>query len=75
MFIIPMSGGGLISGISTAIKERMPQIKIIGVETEAIHDFPRVEKQANLWKCQLKYYCRWLKTASTGNTYPIIEGR
>ncbi len=32
MVVIPIGGGGLISGVSTALKELNPKIKIIGVE-------------------------------------------
>jgi threonine dehydratase len=45
--IVPIGGGGLASGISTAIKARRPDIEVIGVETklypsmyEGIHDQP-----------------------------------
>src|SRR5699024_9772296 len=31
---VPIGGGGLLSGIATAIKELKPSIKIIGVEPE-----------------------------------------
>lgn len=30
--IVPVSGGGLISGIATAIKETTPSVRVIGVE-------------------------------------------
>jgi threonine dehydratase len=33
--IVPIGGGGLISGIATAIKETLPKVKVIGVETAA----------------------------------------
>ncbi len=33
--VVPIGGGGLISGIATAIKENNPRVKIIGVETAA----------------------------------------
>ncbi|MDD2335183.1 MAG: threonine ammonia-lyase [Geobacteraceae bacterium] len=33
--IVPIGGGGLISGIATAIKETHPKVKVIGVETAA----------------------------------------
>lgn len=36
--IVPIGGGGLISGILTAIKETNPKIKIIGVEPEIAND-------------------------------------
>lgn len=32
--LVPIGGGGLISGIAKAIKERKPEVKIIGVEPE-----------------------------------------
>ena len=34
--IVPVGGGGLISGVSTAIKNRRPHVKIIGVQSEWI---------------------------------------
>ncbi|MFS0689395.1 threonine/serine dehydratase [Sporosarcina sp. 179-K 8C2 HS] len=36
--IVPIGGGGLISGILTAIKETNPKIKVIGVEPELADD-------------------------------------
>jgi len=33
--IVPIGGGGLISGIATAIKRTHPKVKVIGVETAA----------------------------------------
>ena len=36
--IVPIGGGGLISGILTAIKEINPKIKVIGVEPELAND-------------------------------------
>lgn len=34
MIVVGIGGGGLISGIATAIKNRNPKIKVIGVEPE-----------------------------------------
>ncbi len=39
--LVPIGGGGLISGIATAIKEVNPGIKIIGVETAVIPSMRR----------------------------------
>lgn len=36
--IVPIGGGGLISGIATAIKESNPAIKVIGVEPVSAND-------------------------------------
>lgn len=35
---VPVSGGGLISGIATAIKSRLPGVRVIGVEPELAAD-------------------------------------
>ena len=39
--VIPIGGGGLISGIGTAIKHLNPKIKIIGAEPEPVDDCKR----------------------------------
>lgn len=38
---IPTSGGGLTTGISTAIREMLPQAVIVGIEPEGHDDFAR----------------------------------
>lgn len=35
--IVPIGGGGLIAGVSLALKESNPDIKIIGVQAENVH--------------------------------------
>ncbi len=37
--IVPVGGGGLISGIALTLKARRPEIEVIGVEPEAGNDF------------------------------------
>jgi len=32
--VVPIGGGGLISGIATAVKETGPAIRVVGVEPE-----------------------------------------
>ena len=39
--VVPIGGGGLISGISTAIKETNPKIKVIGVEPAAVSRYTK----------------------------------
>jgi len=36
--LVPVGGGGLISGVSTALKESRPDVKVIGVEPEFAAD-------------------------------------
>lgn len=39
--IVPLGGGGLISGIALAIKLQRPDVRIVGVQTEAVAPFRR----------------------------------
>jgi threonine dehydratase len=34
--VVPLGGGGLISGIALALKQQRPDIRIVGVQTEAV---------------------------------------
>lgn len=38
LVLVPVSGGGLISGIAAAIKQQRPSVKIVGVEPELAGD-------------------------------------
>ncbi|AQQ51962.1 threonine ammonia-lyase [Planococcus lenghuensis] len=38
VIVVPVGGGGLISGILTAIKESNPRVKVIGVEPQLAND-------------------------------------
>ena len=39
--IVPLGGGGLISGVALALKLQNPMIRVIGVQTEAVAPFRR----------------------------------
>jgi threonine dehydratase len=39
--VVPVGGGGLAGGIGVAVKSRRPQVRIIGVETEALPSMKR----------------------------------
>ncbi|WP_242345507.1 threonine ammonia-lyase [Anaeromyxobacter terrae] len=34
--VVPIGGGGLVSGVAVAAKERRPGVRVVGVETEAL---------------------------------------
>ena len=38
--IVPVGGGGLISGIAIALKSQRPDVKIIGVQAETCAPYP-----------------------------------
>ena len=68
--LVPVSGGGLISGIATAVKALRPQAKVIGVEPElaadAAESLRRGERIA--WPTEQTYrtIADGLRTPSTG---------
>lgn len=43
--VVPIGGGGLISGIACAIKERAPSVRVIGVQTERLPSMLRAREQ------------------------------
>lgn len=61
--VVPIGGGGLIAGIATAIKEKAPHVKVIGVQCKA---FPSV--RAALDNGQP------VKVSSTSSTSTIADG-
>jgi threonine dehydratase len=42
--VVPIGGGGLISGIACALKERNPKIRVIGVEPEKLPSMLRAQE-------------------------------
>lgn len=55
MIVVPVGGGGLISGIATAIKALNPKIKVIGVQAEVSDSMYQLFKNKTL--AQPKVYC------------------
>ena len=39
--VVPIGGGGLISGVAVAIKDRRPDVRIIGVQAVGAASFPQ----------------------------------
>ena len=39
LVIVPVGGGGLLSGIAIAVKAKAPDVRVVGVELEASHPF------------------------------------
>jgi threonine dehydratase len=42
--VVPIGGGGLISGVACAIKERNPKVRVIGVQTERLPSMLRASE-------------------------------
>ena len=73
--IIPMGGGGLISGIATAIKETRPSVRVIGVEPALTPKYFQSRLNKERTSLPLKNtIADGLRISVPGqNPYPIIE--
>jgi threonine dehydratase len=73
--IIPVGGGGLISGIATAIKETKPSVRVIGAEPALTPKYyhSRINKERTSLPLK-KTIADGLRLSVPGqNPYPIIE--
>lgn len=73
--IIPMGGGGLISGIATAIKETKPSVRVVGAEPALTPKYyhSRINKQRTSLPLK-NTIADGLRISVPGqNPYPIIE--
>jgi threonine dehydratase len=75
LVVVPIGGGGLISGIATAIKETQPQVRIIGVEPAgAAKAWQSRRRGERVVLPKTDSIADGLITLSLGHlTYPIIE--
>lgn len=72
---IPIGGGGLISGIATAIKETNPRIRVIGVEPELANDTYLSRQAGSIVSIgATSTIADGLRTAQPGSlTFPVIQ--
>lgn len=72
--IVPIGGGGLISGILTAVKELYPHISVIGVEPASANDtFLSLQKGERV-SISTTTIADGLRTSQPGKlTFPIIQ--
>ncbi len=73
--LVPIGGGGLISGIAVAIKETRPDIKIIGVEPEQSNSMYLSIRSGQRRELQnIVSIADGLKTTIPGtNTFPLVR--
>ncbi|MFT9598583.1 threonine ammonia-lyase [Mesobacillus sp.] len=72
--IVPIGGGGLISGILTAVKETNPKIKVIGVEPELANDtYLSLQNKKITAIPATKTIADGLRTSQPGDlTFPVL---
>ena len=75
VIVVPVGGGGLISGILTAVKETNPHVKVIGVEPDTANDtFISLEKGVITAIPPTKTIADGLRTSQPGKlTFPIVS--
>ncbi|WP_099159782.1 threonine ammonia-lyase [Virgibacillus ndiopensis] len=73
--VVPIGGGGLISGVLTAIKNTKPHVKVIGVEPEIANDtYLSLEKGAITSISGTTTMADGLRTSQPGDlTFPIVQ--
>jgi threonine dehydratase len=73
--IVPIGGGGLISGISMAVKEKKPDVQVIGVESRAAASAFRSKRKAKIVQVKpMPSIADGIAVKSVGQiTYPIIQ--
>ncbi|MBP1948324.1 threonine ammonia-lyase [Virgibacillus litoralis] len=73
--VVPVGGGGLISGILTAIKESKPHVKVIGVEPETANDTHlSLEKGMITSIPGTRTIADGLRTSQPGDlTFPVLQ--
>ncbi len=72
---VPIGGGGLISGVATAIKESNPKVRVIGVEPETANDaYLSRQKGERVDIGGSSTIADGLRSATPGEmTFPIIQ--
>lgn len=75
--VVPIGGGGLISGIATAVKERRPEVRVIGVQAEGAETIAdSLNKGAPVHLDSVDTIADGIATGQVGqNTLPIIQER
>ena len=75
MILVPIGGGGLVSGILTAIKQLKPEIQVIGVEPEVAKDtYLSLQKGEITSIEETTSIADGLRTSQPGDvTFPIIH--
>ncbi len=73
--IVPVGGGGLISGIATAIKAKKPSVRVIGVEPEVASDAAQSLRAGQIVKiAQPQTIADGVATQAVGKlTFPVMQ--
>ncbi|MFC7071664.1 threonine ammonia-lyase [Halovenus rubra] len=75
--VVPIGGGGLISGVATAIKGKVPDARVIGVQAEGASSVaPSLDKGERIELDSVETVADGIATRTTGDkTFDVIEER
>jgi threonine dehydratase len=75
--VVPIGGGGLISGIATAIKEQAPDVRMVGVQAEGASSVAKSLEKGTVQALDgVDTIADGIATRQVGeHTFPIIEER
>ena len=75
IIVVPVGGGGLISGILTAVKQTNPHVRVIGVEPESANDTHLSLQSGEITAIPATTtIADGLRTSQPGNlTFPIVK--
>jgi threonine dehydratase len=75
--VVPIGGGGLISGIATAIKEQRPEVRVVGVQAEGAASVPEsLRRGERVVRESVDTIADGIATRSVGElTFEIIRDR
>lgn len=73
--VVPIGGGGLISGVATAVKALRPEVEVLGVQSQAAPAMKRSFDSGELQKQKVEAtIAEGITLKSPGkNTFPIIQ--
>lgn len=67
--IVPIGGGGLISGIATVLRDARPDVRVIGVQSDAVAPFAGIDAES-----QKSTICDGIAVKKPGEiTRPLVE--
>ncbi|WP_324756015.1 threonine ammonia-lyase [Haloarcula montana] len=75
--VVPIGGGGLISGIATALKGKNPEIRVVGVQAEGAASVPEsLERGERVVRDEVRTIADGIATRTVGEkTFEVIEER
>ena len=75
--VVPLGGGGLLSGVATAVTARLRGVRVVGVEPAAGDDFVRSRREGRRVQVAVPdTICDGARTDVPGElTWPVVEAR